>query len=48
MGWATDFSETQIRLIGAAEVAGGVGLIVPAATGIMPLFTPVAARAWRC
>ena len=43
MAWAEDFSDTQIKLIGAAEVAGAIGLIVPAATGIMPILTPVAA-----
>lgn len=43
MAWAEDFSDTQIKLIGAAEVAGGLGLIVPAATGIAPILTPVAA-----
>jgi hypothetical protein len=42
MGWATDFSDGAIRAIGAAEVAGAVGLIVPAATGIAPMLTPAA------
>jgi hypothetical protein len=42
MGWATDFSDGAIRAIGAAEVAGAVGLLVPAATGIAPLLTPAA------
>jgi VIT1/CCC1 family predicted Fe2+/Mn2+ transporter len=41
--WAEDFSDTQVKLIGAAEAAGGIGLIVPAATGIAPMLTPVAA-----
>ncbi len=45
MAWAEDFSDTQIKLIGAAEVAGGLGLVIPAATGIMPILTPVAAAA---
>jgi len=43
MAWAEDFSDTQIKLIAAAEVAGGLGLVVPAATGIMPILTPLAA-----
>ena len=43
MGWASDFSDTQVKLIGVAEVAGAVGLIVPAATGIAVVLTPVAA-----
>lgn len=45
MAWATDFSQTQIQAIGAAEVAGAVGLVVPAATGVLPVLTPVAAGA---
>ena len=42
MGWATGFSAGQIKAIGAAEVAGAVGLIAPAATGIATILTPVA------
>ena len=45
MAWATDFSETQIRAIGAAEVAGAIGLIFPAALGVVPVLTPAAAAA---
>ncbi len=45
MGWANDFSATSIKLIGAAEVAGGVGLILPVAIGVAPVLTPVAAGA---
>ena len=29
MGWAVDFSEMQIKLIGIAEVLGAAGLILP-------------------
>ncbi len=32
-----------MRLVGSLEVLGAVGLIVPAATGILPWLTPVAA-----
>lgn len=42
MGWAQDFSSTLVKLIAAAEVAGAIGLIVPAATGIAPILTPIA------
>lgn len=42
-GWANDFTAEQIKLIGLAEVLGGVGLVVPAATGILPILTPLAA-----
>ncbi len=45
MRWTQDFSPGQVRAIGAAEVAGAVGLVVPAATGIAPVLTPVAAGA---
>lgn len=45
MGWAADFSEGQIKLLGFAEVLGAVGLLAPVATGILPILTPVAAVA---
>src|SRR5918999_3114167 len=40
--WAADFTDTQVKLIGAGEAAGAIGLIVPAATGIAPMLTPAA------
>ncbi len=43
MAWTEDFSELSIKAIGTAEVVGGIGLIVPAATGIAPMLTPAAA-----
>ncbi|MFO0682998.1 MAG: DoxX family protein [Sandaracinus sp.] len=45
MGWANDFSSSQIKLIGLAEVLGAIGLVAPYATGILPILTPVAALA---
>ena len=42
MTYAQDFSDTQIKMIGAAEVAGAIGLIAPVATGILPVLTPIA------
>jgi hypothetical protein len=45
MAWAADFGDRDIKAIGAAEILGAVGLIVPAATGIMPVLTPVAGAA---
>lgn len=45
MGWAADFTAVQVQAIGAAEVAGAIGLIVPAATGVLPVLTPIAAVA---
>jgi uncharacterized membrane protein len=41
--WTTDFSAGTIRLIGVAEVLGGLGVVLPAATGIVPVLTPLAA-----
>ncbi len=42
MGWANDFSEPMIKLIGLAEVAGALGLILPWALDVVPVLTPVA------
>lgn len=38
-----DLSAGQIKGIGAAEVAGAVGVVLPWATGIAPVLTPLAA-----
>ena len=43
MGWVEDFSQPAVRLIGAVEVFGAVGLVLPALTGILPWLTPLAA-----
>lgn len=43
MGWAQDFSDAQVKLIGTAEVLGAIGLVAPSATGLLPVLTPVAA-----
>jgi uncharacterized membrane protein len=43
MPWAASFNDATIRLIGAAEVLGGLGLILPIATGVLPVLTPIAA-----
>jgi uncharacterized membrane protein YphA (DoxX/SURF4 family) len=42
-GWAQDYSSTNIRLIGLAEVLGAVGLVLPAALHIAPILVPLAA-----
>ena len=34
MGWAQDYSSSQIKLIGLAEVLGALGLILPHAVSI--------------
>lgn len=41
--WVADFSTPTVRLIGVVEILGGLGLVLPAATGIAPALTPVAA-----
>jgi uncharacterized membrane protein YphA (DoxX/SURF4 family) len=43
MAWTEDFSPGMIRTIGALEVLGGLGLILPELTGIAPALTPLAA-----
>ena len=43
MGWVEDYSQRTIRMIGALEVLAAIGLILPAATGILPWLTPLAA-----
>ncbi len=43
MGWVEDFSPPMVKAIGALEVLGALGLILPAATGIAPILTPLAA-----
>jgi uncharacterized membrane protein YphA (DoxX/SURF4 family) len=45
MGWVEDFSEPQVTAIGALEVLGALGVILPLATGMAPFITPVAAFA---
>lgn len=41
--WVQDVSDRILRLIGVAELAGALGLILPAATGIAVWLTPLAA-----
>jgi uncharacterized membrane protein YphA (DoxX/SURF4 family) len=43
MAWAGDFSPGMIKAIGALEVLAAVGLILPAALGIVPVLVPLAA-----
>ena len=43
MHWAKTWPRWRIRLLGFAEVAGAIGLVAPAATGIAPALTPLAA-----
>ncbi len=43
MPWTEDFSDGQVKGIGALEVLGALGLILPAALGIAEVLTPLAA-----
>ncbi|GAA3643655.1 hypothetical protein GCM10022200_29490 [Microbacterium awajiense] len=45
MGWAEDFADPTIKLVGIAELVGGIGLILPLLTNIAPILTPIAATA---
>lgn len=45
MAWTEDFGDASVKAIGAAEVLGAIGLIVPLATGIAPVLAPIAAVA---
>jgi len=42
MPWAKDSSKGLVNFIGVAELLGGLGLIIPWATGIAPALTPIA------
>ena len=41
--WVEDFSAATAALIGTVELAAALALILPAATGIAPALTPLAA-----
>ena len=43
MGWAEDYSDNGVKGIGALELLGAIGLVLPAVTGIAPILTPLAA-----
>ncbi len=43
MRWAEDFTAGTIKGIGVLEVLAAVGLILPAALGVMPVLVPLAA-----
>lgn len=43
MGWALTFPAWFVLFLGSAEFLGGIGVILPAATRIMPWLTPLAA-----
>ncbi|WP_040164271.1 DoxX family protein [Microbacterium gorillae] len=43
MGWVRNAHPAVVKLVGALEVLGAIGLIAPLATGIAPILTPLAA-----
>lgn len=43
MSWVEVVNPAQLKGIGALEVIGALGMILPAATGIAPWLTPIAA-----
>ena len=43
MPFVEDLTPWQVKVIGALELLGAIGLIVPVLTGIAPVLTPVAA-----
>jgi uncharacterized membrane protein YphA (DoxX/SURF4 family) len=45
MAWVEEVSAGQLKTIGLLELAGAIGLVLPAATGMLPWLTPVAAFA---
>jgi uncharacterized membrane protein YphA (DoxX/SURF4 family) len=43
MKWAQTWPESRLKALGAVEVLGAIGLILPQALNIAPVLTPVAA-----
>ena len=43
LDWMKDNSDAVVRAVGAIELLGALGVILPAATGIAPILTPIAA-----
>ncbi|GLY79569.1 DoxX family protein [Actinoallomurus iriomotensis] len=41
--WVPDFTMATVRFIGVMALLGAIGLIAPAAAGIAPVLTPIAA-----
>jgi len=42
-GWVRAVGKANLRTIGVLEILGAIGLVVPAATEILPWLTPIAA-----
>ncbi|HEY4751653.1 MAG TPA: DoxX family protein [Candidatus Limnocylindrales bacterium] len=46
MEWTAAVPRPMVRTIGVLEILGAIGLVLPAATGILPALTPIAASAF--
>lgn len=42
MGWTADFSAAAVKSIGAVEILGALGLVLPRALDVAPVLTPLA------
>ncbi|MGO4385635.1 DoxX family protein [Specibacter sp. RAF43] len=43
MSWVNHYPAGVVRLVGAVELLAAIGLVLPLATGIAPILTPLAA-----
>ncbi len=43
LDWMKDNSDAAVKAVGAVEILGALGLILPELTGIAPVLTPIAA-----
>lgn len=43
MAWVADVSDGQVRAIGAVELLGAIGVVLPALVDVAPVLVPVAA-----
>lgn len=41
--WLTEYSPAMVAFICLSKIAGGIGLVVPMLSGILPILTPIAA-----
>jgi uncharacterized membrane protein len=41
--WAADSPRAMLRVIGVSGLLGGIGVVLPAAVGVAPVLTPLAA-----
>lgn len=42
LDWMKDHSDAAVKAVGAVEILGALGVILPEATGIAPILTPIA------